>query len=164
MSCAFASINSSQLFTCFCIATIPHVLISLANGGAKNAAKSDIIGLCPKTKAQFAYDLYDIENAQEINQGKLPVEKLGVTALDDQTLEIKLERAIPYFIQLTSLPMYFPLNEKFVKEQGNKYGLEANTTLYNGPYVVNSWDHGSGFSMKKNDQYYDKRNVKVNEI
>jgi len=118
----------------------------------------------PKTKAQFAYDLYDIENAQEINQGKLPVEKLGVTALDDQTLEIKLERAIPYFIQLTSLPMYFPLNEKFVKEQGNKYGLEANTTLYNGPYVVNSWDHGSGFSMKKNDQYYDKKKVKVNEI
>jgi len=118
----------------------------------------------PKTKAQFAYDLYDIENAQEINQGKLPVEKLGVTALDDQTLEIKLERAIPYFIQLTSLPMYFPLNEKFVKEQGDQYGLEANTTLYNGPYVVSNWDHGSGFSMKKNDQYYDKKNVKVNEI
>ncbi len=118
----------------------------------------------PKTKAQFAYDLYDIENAQEINQGKLPVEKLGVTALDNQTLEIKLERAIPYFIQLTSLPMYFPLNEKFVKEQGNKYGLEASTTLYNGPYVVSNWDHGSGFSMKKNDQYHDKKTVKVNEI
>lgn len=118
----------------------------------------------PKTKAQFAYDLYDIENAQEINQGKLSVDKLGVTALDDKTLEIKLERAIPYFIQLTSLPMYFPLNEKFVKEQGNKYGLEANTTLYNGPYIVSKWDHGSGFTMKKNDQYYDKKNVKLNEI
>lgn len=118
----------------------------------------------PKTKAQFAYDLYDIENAQDINQGKLPVEKLGVTALDDQTLEIKLERAIPYFIQLTSLPMYFPLNEKFVIAQGDRYGLEANTTLYNGPYVVSNWEHGSGFSMKKNEQYYDKKNVKLAEI
>ncbi|WP_088041650.1 peptide ABC transporter substrate-binding protein [Bacillus sp. EAC] len=118
----------------------------------------------PKTKAQFAYDLYDIKNAKAINEGKLSVDKLGVTALDDKTLEIKLERAIPYFIQLTSLPMYFPLNEKFVKEQGNKYGLEADTTLYNGPYVVSKWEHETGFTMKKNPQYYDKNNVDINEI
>ncbi|PGL70303.1 peptide ABC transporter substrate-binding protein [Bacillus sp. AFS055030] len=118
----------------------------------------------PKTKAQFAYDLYDIENAKEINQGKLPVDKLGVTAIDDKTLQIKLERPIPYFIQLTSLPMFFPLNEKFVKEQGNKYGLEANTTLYNGPYVVSKWEHEAGFTMEKNPQYYDKKNVHVNKI
>jgi oligopeptide transport system substrate-binding protein len=118
----------------------------------------------PKTKAQFAYDLYDIENAKEINQGKLSVDKLGVTAIDDKTLEIKLERPIPYFIQLTSLPMYFPLNEKFVKEQGDQYGLEAETTLYNGPYVVSKWEHETGFTMKKNPRYYDKKNVHVNEI
>ena len=118
----------------------------------------------PKTKAQFAYDLYDIENAKEINQGKLSVDKLGVTALDDKTLEIKLERPIPYFIQLTSLPMYFPLNEKFVKEQGDQYGLEAATTLYNGPYVVSKWEHEAGFTMKKNPAYHDKKNVHVNEI
>jgi len=118
----------------------------------------------PNTKAQFAYDLYDIENAKDINQGKLSVDKLGVTALDDKTLQIKLERPIPYFIQLTSLPMFFPLNEKFVKEQGSKYGLEANTTLYNGPYVVSKWDHEAGFTMTKNPQYYDKKNVHVNKI
>ncbi|KQL39920.1 hypothetical protein AN960_08055 [Bacillus sp. FJAT-25509] len=118
----------------------------------------------PNTKAQFAYDLYDIENAKEINQGKLSVDKLGVTALDDKTLQIKLERPIPYFIQLTSLPMFFPLNEKFVKEQGSKYGLEANTTLYNGPYVVSKWNHEAGFTMTKNPQYYDKKNVQVNKI
>lgn len=118
----------------------------------------------PMTKAQFAYDLYDIKNAKAINQGKLPVDKLGVTALDEKTLQITLERAIPYFIQLTSLPMYFPLNEKFVKAQGDEYGLEANTTLYNGPYVVRNWEHGSGFTMKKNEEYYDHKNVKISEI
>lgn len=120
--------------------------------------------LDPKTKAQFAYDLYDVKNAKEINQGKLAVDKLGVTALDEKTLRIELNRAIPYFIQLTSLPMYFPLNEKFVKQQGDRYGLEANTTLYNGPFVVSSWEHGTGFTMKKNPEYYDKQAVKVNAI
>ncbi|MBP0725090.1 peptide ABC transporter substrate-binding protein [Bacillus sp. RG28] len=120
--------------------------------------------LDPATKAQFAYDMYDIKNAEAINKGKLPVDQLGVKAIDQSTLQIELNRPIPYFIQLTSLPMFFPLDEKFVKKEGDKYGQEANTTVYNGPFVVSKWNHGVGFVMKKNNQYYDKQNVKADTI
>ena len=58
---------------------------------------------------------------------------------------------------------YYPLNEKFVKEKGNKFGLESDTTLYNGPFVLTDWKHEQGWKLK-NDQYWDKKTVKLDEI
>ncbi|EEM40748.1 Extracellular solute-binding protein family 5 [Bacillus thuringiensis serovar sotto str. T04001] len=52
-----------------------------------------------------------------------------------------------------AFPSYYPLNEKFVKEKGDKFGLEADTTLYNGPFVMSSWKHEQGWQLKKNDKY-----------
>ncbi len=43
-----------------------------------------------------------IKNAEAVNKGKVPVEELGVKVIDAKTLEITLERATPYFIQLLS--------------------------------------------------------------
>ncbi len=59
---------------------------------------------------------------------------------------------------------YYPLNEKFVKEKGNKFGLESDTTLYNGPFVLTDWKHEQGWKLKKNEQYWDKKTVKLEEI
>ena len=59
---------------------------------------------------------------------------------------------------------YYPLNEKFVKEKGNKFGLESDTTLYNGPFVLADWKHEQGWKLKKNDHYWDKKTVKLEEI
>ena len=58
---------------------------------------------------------------------------------------------------------YYPLNEKFVKEK-NKFGLESDTTLYNGPFVLADWKHEQGWKLKKNDHYWDKKTVKLEEI
>ena len=59
---------------------------------------------------------------------------------------------------------YYPLNEKFVKEKGEKFGLESDTTVYNGPFVLTDWKHEQGWKLKKNDQYWDKKTVKLDEI
>ena len=63
-----------------------------------------------------------------------------------------------------AFPSYYPLNEKFVKEKGDKFGLEADTTLYNGPFVMASWKHEQGWRLKKNDKYWDNKTVKLEEI
>ena len=41
-----------------------------------------------------------------------------VKAVDDLTLEVELEQAVPYFLNLVAFPSYYPLNEKFVTEKG----------------------------------------------
>ncbi|HDX9491282.1 peptide ABC transporter substrate-binding protein [Bacillus thuringiensis] len=116
------------------------------------------------TAAEYAFIAYYIKNAEAINKGEKPVTELGAKALDDYTLEVELEKPVPYFLNLLAFPSYYPLNEKFVKEKGDKYGLEADTTVYNGPFVMASWKHEQGWQLKKNDKYWDNKTVKLEEI
>ncbi len=116
------------------------------------------------TASEYAFIAYYIKNAEAINKGEKPLTDLGAKAVDDYTLEVELEKPVPYFLNLLAFPSYYPLNEKFVKEKGDKYGLEADTTVYNGPFVMSSWKHEQGWQLKKNDKYWDKKTVKLEEI
>ncbi|EMA6343569.1 peptide ABC transporter substrate-binding protein [Bacillus cytotoxicus] len=120
--------------------------------------------LDPNTASEYAFIAYPIKNAEAINNGQAEVSTLGVKAIDDYTLEVELERPVPYFLNLTAFPSYYPLNEKFVKEKGEKFGLEADTVLYNGPFVMSEWKHEQGWKLKKNEKYWDKKTVKLEEI
>ena len=35
------------------------------------------------------------------------------------------------------------------KRKGDKYGLESDTTVYNGPFVLTDWKHEQGWKLKK---------------
>ena len=120
--------------------------------------------LDPKTAAEYAFIAFPIKNAEVVNKGEKPVTELGVKAVDDLTLEVELEQAVPYFLNLVAFPSYYPLNEKFVKEKGEKFGIESDTTVYNGPFVLKDWKHEQGWQLKKNDQYWDKKTVKLEEV
>src|ERR687889_1566075 len=53
----------------------------------------------PETGAKYANILYPILNAEKVNKGQAKPEELGVKAVDDRTLEIRLEQPTPYFIE-----------------------------------------------------------------
>ncbi|WP_204552926.1 peptide ABC transporter substrate-binding protein [Bacillus ectoiniformans] len=120
--------------------------------------------LNPDTAAEYAYIMYDLKNAQAVNEGKMKPEELGVKALDEKTLEVQLENAVPYFKELLTFGTFMPQNEKFVTEQGDQFGLEANTTVYNGPFTLAEWKHEDKFVMKKNPEYWDAETVKLEQI
>jgi len=108
--------------------------------------------------------MFDIENAEDINKGKKKPEELGVKAVDDKTLEIKLNRELPYYQELLTFGSFLPQNEKFVKEKGDKYGTTAKDTLYNGPFTLSDWKTEDNYTLKKNDKYWDKGNVKLDSV
>lgn len=118
----------------------------------------------PKTASEYAYIMFDVKNAAKINKGELAVDQLGVKAVDDTTFEVTLESPVPYFDKLVTFPVLFPQNEKYVTEKGDKYALEADTNLYNGPFVLSEWKHDQNFQLKKNDTYWDKDTVKLEEV
>ncbi|QWG77197.1 MULTISPECIES: peptide ABC transporter substrate-binding protein [Bacillus cereus group] len=120
--------------------------------------------ISPETASQYAYMLFYVKNAKEINKGKMPLDELGVKVINDYKLEVELEQPIPYFLQLLALPIYLPQHEAFLKEQGKNYGLEPNNLIYNGPFVLETWKHEQEFQLKKNDTYWDKKKVKLDEI
>ncbi|WP_079480635.1 peptide ABC transporter substrate-binding protein [Halobacillus salinus] len=105
-----------------------------------------------------------IKNATDIAAGDTPVEELGVKAVDETTLEVTLEKPIPYFESLTTFGTFLPLNQAFVEEQGDQYALEADTLLSNGPFVMTEWSHGEGWTLEKNEDYWDAENVKLSGI
>ncbi|GAA0593953.1 peptide ABC transporter substrate-binding protein [Virgibacillus siamensis] len=123
--------------------------------------------LKPETASQYAYimDAANIKNAAKIMNkesdlyGK--VEKLGVKAIDEKTLQVTLEGATPYFVSLMSFVTFAPLNEEFVKEQGNKFAKEPENMLSNGPYILSEWKHGTSWTLKKNDTYWNADNVNI---
>ncbi|AQY42590.1 peptide ABC transporter substrate-binding protein [Bacillus thuringiensis] len=118
----------------------------------------------PDTAAEYAFLFFDIKNAKKINSKELPIDQLGVKAIDDQTLEIQLEQPIPYFIDLTTFATFLPINEKYFESQGKQYGLEANQLVYNGAFTLDNWKHEQGFQLKKNPNYWDTKTVKLDEI
>ncbi|PGO32690.1 peptide ABC transporter substrate-binding protein [Bacillus cereus] len=120
--------------------------------------------ITPETASQYAYMLFYVKNAKEINKGTMPFDNLGVKVINDYKLEVELEQPIPYFLQLLALPIYLPQHEAFLKEQGKNYGLEPNNLIYNGPFVLETWKHEQEFQLKKNDTYWDKKKVKLDEI
>ncbi|MBW7573030.1 peptide ABC transporter substrate-binding protein [Caproiciproducens faecalis] len=105
-----------------------------------------------------------IVNGAEYLDNKAKAEDVGIKALDDKTLEVKLKQPTPYFVRLTVLPMFFPLNEEYVKSQGANYGLKADNMIYCGPYTLATYDPASGSTLKKNDSYWDAANVKVSNV
>ncbi|MFB1099581.1 peptide ABC transporter substrate-binding protein [Terribacillus sp. JSM ZJ617] len=105
-----------------------------------------------------------IENATAVNTGEAELDELGVKAVDDYTLEVQLEKPVPYFESLTTFPTFMPLNQKFVEEQGDSYALEAENLLSNGPFKMTEWNHGSTMKFEKNDTYWDAENVQLEEI
>ncbi|AIY77206.1 peptide ABC transporter substrate-binding protein [Bacillus anthracis] len=117
-----------------------------------------------ETASQYAYMLFYVKNAKEINKGTMPLDALGVKAINDYKLEVELEQPIPYFLQLLTLPIYLPQHESFLKEQGKNYALEPSNLIYNGPFVLEKWKHEQEFQLKKNATYWDQKKVKLDEI
>lgn len=120
--------------------------------------------LDPQTASEYAYIMYDIKNAQKINEGKMPVNKLGAKALDKYTVQIKLNKPLPYFNQMLAFGTYMPQNEKVAKKYGKQYGTTADKAVYNGPFELTDWKVEDKILMKKNPKYWDKKAVKLDKI
>ncbi|MFB4168217.1 peptide ABC transporter substrate-binding protein [Virgibacillus sp. JSM 102003] len=106
-----------------------------------------------------------IKNATKVSSGELPVEKLGVKADGDYTLVVNLENPTPYFESLTTFGTFFPLNQEFVEEQGDKFATSSDTVLANGPYTLENWESTSdSWELVKNDNYWDADAVKMDKL
>ncbi|MCI9616014.1 MAG: peptide ABC transporter substrate-binding protein [Dorea sp.] len=105
-----------------------------------------------------------IKNGQKVVNGEVGVEELGVKAVDDKTLEITLESPTPYFMSITDTRACYPVRQDIAEKYGETYGSELDTLVFNGPFKVESWTHNSEIVLVKNEDYWDKDNVKLDKI
>lgn len=91
-----------------------------------------------------------------------PVKETKV--IDDQTLQIELKRPTPYFLSMTTFGTYMPVREDIVKAQGKKFGTDPKTNVYNGPFTFKKYQAEQGYTLAKNADYADRKNVKIDEV
>ncbi|WP_291568987.1 MULTISPECIES: peptide ABC transporter substrate-binding protein [unclassified Clostridium] len=123
--------------------------------------------LDPKTASQYAFLLEPIKNAQTFNKdkdGKFNVEELGVKAIDEKTIEFTLERPCSYFLDLTYFRVMEPQRQDIIEKHGDKYGSEAETMVFSGPFMIKEWVHNNKVELVKNPEYWDAENVKLEKV
>ncbi len=97
--------------------------------------------------------LYVIENARKFGEGIITDPALvGVSAMDDLTLEVRLESPTAYLPFLFSTSIAFPLHMSVLKGEDQ---LEADKTkiVSNGPYYISEYQPGERLILQRNPYY-----------
>ena len=90
---------------------------------------------------------------------------VGVKALDDQTVQYTLTRPESYWNSKTTSTILFPVNAEFLKSKGDDFGtVDPSSILYNGPFLMKSFVSKSVIEFKKNPNYWDAKNVFVDDV
>ncbi len=117
----------------------------------------------PKFAAQYVSILYPIRNMEAVNTGKLPVEALGVRAIDDRTLEIAFHFQVPYIAQLLTHFTSFAVPRHVVEKHGNAW-MRPENIVVNGPYILKQWTPNEHIQLVKNPRFWDARKVRIETV
>jgi oligopeptide transport system substrate-binding protein len=111
----------------------------------------------------YATLLYAFKNAEAVNSGQMTVDNLGVTALDDLTLEIKLEHPAPYMPQLMKHYITLPVPKHVVSKYGDDW-VHPNHVVVNGPYTLKRWWSNYIIHLERNPRFFDANNVVLENL
>lgn len=110
--------------------------------------------LNPSTASEYAYFLYDVENAEAYNQGKLKNARLvGVRAIEPFILEVRLKKPVPYFTSISTFSVTYPLRKDLIEKYGNHW-TDPGKMVVNGPYRLKEWRHEYKLKLEANSSYY----------
>lgn len=103
--------------------------------------------------------------------------KVGVKAIDDYTVEYTLNAPTPYFYTQVEYSVFYPVNKTFLESKGDGCKLGTPDTnsctfgqatpdsiLYNGAYILSSFDVKSQTVMVKNPAYYAADEVYLEKV
>ena len=119
--------------------------------------------LSPAFPSDYAAQLYVIKNGRAVKEGKLLQEELGVKALDERTLQVDLERPAPYFLELLSFPIFFPLLQSR-QESYSRFVDHEDSLVGNGPFCLKRWKQDDSLLIEKNERYWDSKSVKLKRV
>ena len=120
--------------------------------------------LNPKTGSQQASRLQWVKNGKAYLEGKLKDPKqLGFKAVDPYTFQVELEGPFPPFLELAAQPTLAPVKKEVVEKFGDLWTRPENFVC-NGPFILKEWKAYDQLKLVKNPNYWDAKNVALDEI
>lgn len=123
--------------------------------------------VAPEVASEYSFmmEVAAVKNATPIICGEMDPSELGVHAIDEKTLQVELDHAVPFFLNLMTFPSFCPINQAYYEEKGTDYSLGAGNLLCCGPFYMSEWEVGGNtYQLKKNPEYWDAANVQVDQI
>jgi oligopeptide transport system substrate-binding protein len=126
--------------------------------------------LSPAYGALYSYMLWPIKNAEAFNEGKLTeFSDVGLRVLDNQDLQITLDKPTPYLPALASHTTWLPVQKKTIEkfgrmdEKGTRWTRPGNL-VGNGAFTLEDWNPNARIVVVKNPLYWDAANTRLNRI
>jgi oligopeptide transport system substrate-binding protein len=109
----------------------------------------------PATASEYSWyiELMGVKNAAKVVSGEMAPDALGVTALDDKTLVVKIDAPRPYFPIMVAYEATFPINKGLAEIHGDDWAQFGNLTG-NGAYVLAQHILGDRLVSKRNPLYW----------
>jgi len=111
----------------------------------------------PATASEYGWIWHytNVVNAEAANMGEVAMDQVGIRAVDDYTLEVKLIAPTDYFVSLTAFYHFMPVKQSSV-EAGADGAWAKNPALAvsNGPFKLTSYTIGGGLTLEKNANYW----------
>ena len=118
----------------------------------------------PKVASEYSYQHEPVKNAMAITRGELPVDALGVKAVDEHTLVVELEAPTAYFLEVIAFPTFAPLRDDIIEKYGESWTLSPETDIGNGPYVMAERNIDENIIIVKNDNYWNADEIVAKKI
>ena len=109
-------------------------------------------------------------------------EDVGYKATDDYTLEVTLEKPVPYFLTMLTYSCFMPMCDSYYQARGGVYGVEeyaaasqgdsytfglstdVSSQVYCGPFLVQKLVPDSEILLVRNTNYYKNDSVTLDSI
>ncbi len=112
----------------------------------------------------FAYLFYCIKNAKEAKQGLVPLDHVGIKAVDDLTLHVELAFPTPYFLELTAHTIYSPVNHQIDRRYPNWPLQVKEGYVCNGAFQLKTAITNETYELSKNATYWDEKNIEIDKV
>ena len=109
----------------------------------------------PATASPYSWfaEIMALENVGAVLSGEASPDALGVTALDNHTLEVRLTASLPYFAAMTTHASTFPTPQWRVRTFGSDWTKPGNI-VSNGAYVLTEHIPNERAVRERNTRYW----------
>lgn len=115
--------------------------------------------LNPKFPAPNAFQFYPIEGAKEAKTKEASLQKVQITALDEQTLQVQLKEPTAHFLESLTFHAFFPLPSYYCQDNPQWDTGPLQEIVVNGPFTTEE----QGI-FTKNNLYWDQEQVHIEKI
>jgi oligopeptide transport system substrate-binding protein len=119
----------------------------------------------PATASPYSWfaEIMALENVGAVMSGESPPEALGIRALDNLTLEVRLTASLPYFAAMTTHASTYPTPQWTVKTFGDDWTKPGNI-VGNGAYVLTEHIPNETATRERNSLYWNNDATIINKV